>query len=843
MSTKKNVALQSKKKSRLVTAWVIAGLLLQAACGGGGGGGSKSNPPGGDDNGTPPISVTVSGTAAKGLLLNAIVTFYPVSDGGVGTTALATVRTDAATGAFSSPVSSSGAVVATLMVDDSTQMLDELSGVPIAAPAGLMLHAVFPSLTNLQPLAITPLTELAYSLATSRTGGLSVANIDAANSVVSTTFLGGAPVLQTLPIDIADYASATPAQQAQAKLLTALSVAAEQNIGTGANGLVCAGEYPENIPCVVDGLGKLVSVSANGTTTLNAEASYLSAAYTLINTGGVTLAGGKTPGDLGMNVPTGAETELVKNIQEQNPLPGYNPDADPLVNTKDLIANIRTNIVNQAALESFGFSETVDRLFDDATDNVDPVASSTSSVLAAAYFCGLALSGDSDSITDDINCIYDPAGTDTPDNVAVNDYAIGYEYSYEYGENGSFSSRSVQRWIRITITKLDDTAYSVSTRPFEQVYTYSAICSATYVCEYDSDFSEGPLNVPAKSASFTLASTGGARSLSLSGSFYVTTTGGHVTADLQAAQSSDWNSDTFSGSLTMAGTLSQGAGGVSLELAKIGSGSVVHVRNGKTASDGLVYPTVTRTYTNPYNPDETYTWTEKDGLPRTIAGNPAMAVWGVIDVEQWRTSGFSYAGKVTLDEPVYDASNTVGIPKGLTLDASVGEVLPGGAVAPLFEGALSVALLGVEGFDATQPIVDSNSLTAQLQASGTLFLPSGRILSVSATANAERPTSEYAADGSGGYVWGTSSGHPASFSITYRYSTAAGTAELNASGTYDSAEGLVGTIANNAGVTIAVSKPTDGPLTGTVTASGVETATIGDNGFVYYKDGSSESLF
>lgn len=48
---------------------------------------------------------------------------------------------------------------------------------------------------------------------------------------------------------------------------------------------------------------------------------------------------------------------------------------------------------------------------------------------------------------------------------------------------------------------------------------------------------------------------------------------------------------------------------------------------------------------------------------------------------------------------------------------------------------------------------------------------------------------------------------------------------------------------NNAGVTITVRKPADGPLTGTVTANGVETATIGDNGFVFYSDGSSESVF
>ena len=841
VSKNREVAMQSKKR-HLLTASMISGLLLQAACGGGGGdGGSGATPPGGGDGSTPPLSATVSGTAAKGLLLDAIVTFYPVSNGVVGGTALATVRTDSSTGAFSSPVPSSGAVVATLTVDGSTQMLDELAGVPTAAPAALVLHAVFPSLTNLQPLAITPLTELAYTLATSGTGGLSVATIDAANSTVSTVFLNGAPVLQTLPIDIANYASSTPAQQAQAKLLTALSVAADKSIATGTDGLACMGSYPENLPCVVDGLGRLVSVSASGVTTLNAEAGYLSAAYAVINSGAVTVAG-RTPAELGMNVPTTAENALVENIQEQNPLPGYNPSADPLVNTKDLMANIRTNIVNQGPIDTLGFSDTLDGLVDDFENNVKPVGGSASRVLASAYFCALAVSGDSDSITDDSNCRYDPLDPAAA-NTAFDEYAYSYEYSYETGENGSYSQTSTERWIQATITRVGDTGYSVSTRPFERIWSFNAVCSAPGSCEYGNESSEAALDVPAMTATFTLVKTGDVRSASFSGPFYVTAAGGHVSANLQAAQSEDWNNESFSGSLTVSGTLFEGGGGISLKSAKLGSGTLIHVRNGKTATDGVFYPEITHTYTDPYDPEVTYSWTERDGLPRTIAGNAAIAIWGAIDMEQWVTDGFSYAGKVTLDEPVYDASNTLGIPGTVKLEASISEVLPGGAYAPLFQGALSVGMLGVAGFDATQPIVATNSLTAQMQADGTLFLPSGRILSVSATANADRPTSEHAQDESGEYTWGTSPEHPASFSVTYRYSTAAGTAELNASGEYDSTAGLTGTITNNAGVTIAVSKPADGPLTGTVTANGVETATIGDNGFVFYSDGSSESVF
>ncbi len=63
-----------------------------AACGGGGGGG------GGTTTTPPPATTsgTVAGVAGKGLLLNAVVNFYAVTNGAASTTALTTpLRTDA----------------------------------------------------------------------------------------------------------------------------------------------------------------------------------------------------------------------------------------------------------------------------------------------------------------------------------------------------------------------------------------------------------------------------------------------------------------------------------------------------------------------------------------------------------------------------------------------------------------------------------------------------------------------------------------------------------------------------------------------------------------------------
>ena len=68
----------------------IALAVLAAACGGGGGGG------GGDSNtgtGPPPTSVSLTGTAAKGLMANADVSVYAVKADGTADTSAALART------------------------------------------------------------------------------------------------------------------------------------------------------------------------------------------------------------------------------------------------------------------------------------------------------------------------------------------------------------------------------------------------------------------------------------------------------------------------------------------------------------------------------------------------------------------------------------------------------------------------------------------------------------------------------------------------------------------------------------------------------------------------------
>ncbi len=372
-------ARASARSRRVLPAFAGAALLAAVLTGCGGGGGASTN--------TVVVpSGTVSGSAAKGLLLNAPVNFYAVgSNGVVGTTSLGSTRTDSTTGAFSSTISSSGPVVVAVTTDGSTQMLDELSGVAGPAPSGLVLHAVFDSLTNLQPVAVTPLTEMAYQTATASTGGLTTTNIDAANNAVGTLFLNGAPILSTLPVSLAKFATATVAQQAQAKLLTALAVASNAGTATGASGNACSGTYAQELVCMIGGLGGLLKANGAGSIALTANAGYLSSAYASLDTDTVTVNGGQLPSVLGLDKATTAETALATAFQQQDPLPGFSAGATPLANTKALVANIRTNILDQSTTQSFGYQPTLSALSTDLKQNVAPVLEGTTSLLGSAY--------------------------------------------------------------------------------------------------------------------------------------------------------------------------------------------------------------------------------------------------------------------------------------------------------------------------------------------------------------------------------------------------------------------------------------------------------------------------
>ena len=758
---------------RALLATLLATVLVSACGGGDGNGGDGVAPP------PPPTGTRVTGTASKGLLGTAVVRVYDVAANGMAGTSPIATTTTAELGTFSVNVNATGPIVVTVTTDNQSTMIDELAGSKVSAPVGMTLRAALPGPTT-TPVAVTPLTEMAYQLAAQRTGGLTVANIDAANSAVSAAMLGGAPILSTKPVALSEYRTASVAEQAQAKMLTALSAAASEGIAIGSNGSACnGGEYNANLACLVDGLGSLLVPGASNTFSFTREAAYIVEAYGRINSGLVTVDGGKSAQSIGLDAVTAAERSLVVAVSSQALLFGYDPSASPLQNTKALFADLRTTVVQlRSGTDLFGVTPIAAALREDFTTNVAPVLTGTRSVLVAVYgaldLLQGATPGSVEYVSSSVVCGYDPVGLGTAANVALCRYGAGYDSQ-----------------ILLTVTAGAPGTFSVTSQPLTYVdggTSWNGILDLGYA-RYVRNAAYDP---HAAAVTWTVAGT--AQSATWIGPYYVTADGGGIVAELNAAQSPDWDPATLSGTLSVAGELYGGAGGVDLYQATIGAGSQIVVQNGSM----------------------------QEGSPSSLSGS--------LSIQEMITWSFQYEAQATIGEPVLDASGTLGLPQTVSITGSVislgddWDKTP----TPLFDGHIELGLQGIGQFDATAPLGPDNTLVAQAQVSGMLTLPEGRTLLVSVAANATQVAPTPAA--------------PHSLSATYEYTTPAGMARINVSGEYDEINGYSAIVTTNAGVSATITRTMGGAVSGTVMANGVETATISGM-TINYSDGSTESLF
>ncbi len=151
--------------------------------------------------GTPPPAGagTISGTAFMGGVRSGAVAAYGVSGGGMG--ALLGTATLDAQGGFTVPVGAyAGTVV--LQVTGAT-FVDEATGATMTMQPGDMLTSGIPSIaagSATVGVQVTPLTSMARARARGMTGGLTAANVAAANSGVGAYF-GVADVLMATPMD------------------------------------------------------------------------------------------------------------------------------------------------------------------------------------------------------------------------------------------------------------------------------------------------------------------------------------------------------------------------------------------------------------------------------------------------------------------------------------------------------------------------------------------------------------------------------------------------------------------------------------------------------------------
>ena len=192
-------------------AFVMAIGLALTACGGGGGGGGGSGsvtpPP------PPPVTGTVSGTAVKGPVNGGTMTAYALSNGAMGAKiASATTNAD---GTFSLAMGSYAGPVMLQMTGGT--YTDEATGATMQLMAGDTMTALLPSMTagqTLNGVQVTPLTSVAQTMAQHMSGGMTDANITAANTNVGKYFMV-TDVLHDVPMNPLMSGSGNAATQDQ----------------------------------------------------------------------------------------------------------------------------------------------------------------------------------------------------------------------------------------------------------------------------------------------------------------------------------------------------------------------------------------------------------------------------------------------------------------------------------------------------------------------------------------------------------------------------------------------------------------------------------------------------
>ncbi len=201
----------------IMQVFLVGALVAVTGCGGGGG--------------SAPVATTkIAGTASKGILFPGSVSIYALDAAGTkATTALATVATVAG-GFFTADI---GAYTGAVAIEATGTYTDEATLAPVtispARPMRAALDAVSPATTK--RFAVTPLTDLAYSLA----GTLTPANIAAANARVSSLFkLADITGIEPVQASVAAMTDVGTDRQAYTLALAAISQMAHANNPTTA---------------------------------------------------------------------------------------------------------------------------------------------------------------------------------------------------------------------------------------------------------------------------------------------------------------------------------------------------------------------------------------------------------------------------------------------------------------------------------------------------------------------------------------------------------------------------------------------------------------------------------
>lgn len=235
--------MQTIKKLTAGVAIVAAAFAL-ASCGGGGGGGGTAAGGGGSGS-------MVSGAAAKGIVINGIVTLKDGAGNTLETTPAQVLTNE--TGSFTADVGDYvGPVFVEITAGPNTEILDEITGIAEDASntMGVLLESVTTVTAGQAATAnVTPFTSVVAQLAKNSAGmgnEVSTLLVQQSQAAIATT-LGFNPVA-TPPVNPRDAdasAAASPEARKQAVLLAALAEFGNTSptcngVGTRADELACA---------------------------------------------------------------------------------------------------------------------------------------------------------------------------------------------------------------------------------------------------------------------------------------------------------------------------------------------------------------------------------------------------------------------------------------------------------------------------------------------------------------------------------------------------------------------------------------------------------------------------
>lgn len=231
-------------------ALAVAAIALLAACGGGG-------------NGTFTDGI-IGGTGLKGPVSGAAVSAYAIAGGALGGR-IGTASTDSS-GNFSMSIGSySGPVM--LQMSGGTYV-DEATGATMPMASGDVMTAMLPTIAanaTVSGVKLTPLTSMAQTMAQHLAGGLTDANINAANAAVGNYFMVS-DILHTPPMNPLAAGSGTGASQDSIHYGMAMAAMSQyaKDLGMGTSSAMVTAMMSDASDGTMDGMMSGVAVMMGG---------------------------------------------------------------------------------------------------------------------------------------------------------------------------------------------------------------------------------------------------------------------------------------------------------------------------------------------------------------------------------------------------------------------------------------------------------------------------------------------------------------------------------------------------------------------------------------------------